>query len=74
MGVTGLRKIVISLDGAERSALAHLAEQELRTPRDQARFVLRRELERLGFLSAEYQPATEHDVREPAAEGVRDVM
>ena len=45
------RRIVISLTGAERSALSELAQRELRQPRDQAHLILRRELERLGLLS-----------------------
>ncbi|MDY7076991.1 MAG: hypothetical protein SXV54_08710 [Chloroflexota bacterium] len=48
--MTTLRRIVVSLSGAERSALTELAERELREPRDQARLILRCELERLGLL------------------------
>lgn len=47
-----LRKIVLLLNGPERSALTRLAEQELRDPRDQARLILRRELEYQGLLPA----------------------
>lgn len=45
-----LRKIVVLLSGAERSALAELAERELRDPRDQLRHILRTALQREGLL------------------------
>ena len=45
-------RITISLEQAERAALMKLARLELRSARDQARFLLRRELERLGLLDA----------------------
>ena len=46
-------RITIPLEQRERAALMQLAEAELRTPRDQARHILRCELERIGLLSAE---------------------
>jgi hypothetical protein len=47
-------RITVSLERTEKSALMKLAMAELRDPRDQLRYVLRRELERLGLL----QPIT----------------
>lgn len=43
-------RITIPLEQVERSALMKLATAELRDPAAQARFILRRELERLGLL------------------------
>ena len=40
----------IVLDPQEADVLSAWAESEMRDPRDQIRFVLRRELERLGML------------------------
>ena len=40
------------LTGEEARALCDLAAEEWREPRDQARFILRRELERRGLLPA----------------------
>ena len=44
-------RITISMEQRERAALMKLARSELREPRDQARYIIRRELERLGLLS-----------------------
>ena len=43
-------QITIALEQRERSALMKLARAELRSPRDQARYIIRRELEQLGLL------------------------
>ena len=51
--MAALRKLVISLSGAERSALADLAERERRDLRDQAAVIIRCELERAGLLPIE---------------------
>ena len=40
----------ISLDVVEANALAKWAEVEMRDPRDQARYIIRIELERRGFI------------------------
>lgn len=45
-------RIVVSLNKTERFGLTKLAEQELRSPRDQIRHILRQELERHGLLPA----------------------
>jgi len=50
MTTSSFRRIFVPLDGPERSGLAKLAEQELRDPRDQARHIIRCELERRGLL------------------------
>ena len=62
-----LRKIVISLDGAERNALAALAARERRDARAQAALLIRTELERLGLLprapmTANGAPALEGEI------------
>ena len=49
-------RITITFTRSERSALMKLAEQELRDPRDQARLILREELERRGLLKQENGP------------------
>ena len=51
------RKIVLSLDGAEREALATLSQRERRDMRDQAALIIRRELERAGLLPADVPQA-----------------
>jgi len=60
------RKLVISLDGAERSALTELAERERRDPRAQAALIIRRELERAGLLPVEAQFQSADGRREEA--------
>jgi len=42
----------ISLDSDEADILALLAMSDLRDPRDQVRYILRREFERLGLLKS----------------------
>lgn len=51
-----LERVRILLDNAEYSAILKLADRELRGVSDQARHIVRRELERLGYL--ETTPAT----------------
>jgi hypothetical protein len=58
-------RIVLTLDAREKGALNTLAKQELREPREQARFILRQELERRGLLPDDRQPET-------AVKGVRN--
>ena len=50
---TNLRRLMIALDGQERSALAELAERERRDVRQQAAVIIQRELVRCGLLDAE---------------------
>lgn len=52
-------RITISLTERERSALMKLADAELRSDRDQARYLLREALERRGLLKAQQQCAKE---------------
>jgi hypothetical protein len=47
------RRMMIALDGKERSALIELAERERRDPRQQAAVIIRCELIRRGLLKAE---------------------
>ena len=51
------RRMMIALDGRERSALLELARRERRDPRDQAAVIIRQELVRCGLLElATVQP------------------
>jgi hypothetical protein len=43
-------RVTLTLEQPEYAALLRAGEAELRNPQDQARFILRKELERLGFL------------------------
>jgi hypothetical protein len=47
-----ISRITVSLEQPEYSGLLKMAVNELRTPPDQLRHILRQELERLGYLSA----------------------
>ena len=53
-------RLQITLDRAERSALVTLAEKELRDPGAQARFLLRQELKRQGYLVADEEEKTDN--------------
>jgi len=53
-------RITIPLEQRERSALMKLARAELRTPRAQARHILRLELARLGLLKLQ-QPCAKQE-------------
>jgi hypothetical protein len=55
-------KLRLPLEQDEYAALSTVAERELRNPVDQARFILRQELERIGVLRIE--PATENPTEE----------
>jgi hypothetical protein len=54
MGVS-MARVVVTLGRIEQEALVKLALSEVRTPRDQARYILRQELERRGLLPKETQ-------------------
>ena len=64
-------RLLIALDGAERTALAVLAEQERRELRAQASHVIHTELQRLGLLPAGACTATcaTHAYGEPEEPG-----
>jgi hypothetical protein len=47
-----IARLKIPLEQKEYSALLELGAQELRDPVNQARFIIRRELERAGLLAA----------------------
>jgi hypothetical protein len=64
----GKPRITITLDQKERSALMKLASHELREPRDQARYILRQELIRLGLL-----PQNTANPSSGNAEGIRSL-
>ncbi len=46
-------RLMVTLTGDETNALMHIAEEELRDPREQLRLFLRQEMERRGFLKSE---------------------
>jgi hypothetical protein len=46
-----MTRVIVTLRNDEREALTRLALAEYRTPRDQARYILRQELERRGLLA-----------------------
>jgi hypothetical protein len=48
-----MKRVVFFLDEREYEALCSLAGQELRDYRSQALLIVKRELERLGFLAGE---------------------
>jgi hypothetical protein len=50
-------RLKLPLEQAEYTALLKVAGDELRNPTDQARFILRQELERRGLLTATEPPA-----------------
>lgn len=49
-----INRLKILLDQPEYTALLKLSEQELRTPADQARLLVRQELIRLGLIPTTY--------------------
>ena len=53
-----LNRFKILLEQPEYSALIHLAEQELRTPADQARLIIRLDLIRRGLLPEDENKST----------------
>lgn len=57
-----MSRITITLSDEEKTALRALAEKEFRDPRAQATLIIRRELERQGFITnpASKQPAQDH--------------
>jgi hypothetical protein len=60
-------RITITLEREERSALMQLAGRELREPRDQARYILRNELQRLGLICADPTDPTQIGGIEPCS-------
>jgi hypothetical protein len=60
-----LTRVKLDIPQTEYDALLKLAIVELRSPQDQLRHILRRELERRGLLPADPAPAAQ-----PQAEGV----
>jgi hypothetical protein len=66
-------RITVTLERPERAALMQFARQERRDPRQQAAIILRRELERQGYLKTEHgaQHATPVQVGDDAAESTQ---
>jgi hypothetical protein len=52
-----MRRITVAIEPAERNALIALAIVERRDPRQQAALIIRRELERLGYITPENKHA-----------------
>lgn len=61
-----MTRIMIQLDGLERSALATLAERERRDPGSQAAMLIRQQLEKLGLLQPAPTKQEAADARQPA--------
>ncbi len=61
-------RLMITLAEDEAEALARAATKELRDPREQARFLLRQELVRQGWLKAEGNDSTGCANPEPSSE------
>ena len=56
-----MTKVILNLGAEISEALKELSRAEFRTPRDQAVYMLRRELERLGLVAlAEVNIGVEH--------------
>lgn len=53
-----IARLKITLSQAEYTALYHSALADLRSPSEQAHFLLRRELERLGYLTYKTSEST----------------
>lgn len=64
----------ISLNSTEADALAKLAYSELRDPRDQLRWILSRELERVGLLSSPIAVSPSLEVKSMNALGLLQVL
>lgn len=54
-------RIKLPLEQEEYSALLKLSQAELRSPGDQAHYILRRELERIGLLQPAYHVAQKEE-------------
>ncbi len=52
-----MTRLTMKITIEERNALTQLAQRERRQPHDQAALIVRSELERLGLLPIEHQPA-----------------
>jgi hypothetical protein len=63
-------RLKLPLEQAEYTALLEAAEKELRNPADQARFILRPELERRGLLPADRVIAPITDDSKPVEGGM----
>jgi hypothetical protein len=57
-----MSRVVVTLSPIERRALIDYALKEVRTPRDQARWIITQELIRRGYLEAEETPLATLDV------------
>lgn len=57
-------RITVTLEQPEYSALLKVAVEELRSPQDQLRYILRKELDRLGLLSLTGDAPQEHNRKE----------
>jgi hypothetical protein len=57
MAIEPVNRLRLILSQREYTALLEAAESALRTPESEARFIIRRELERLGLLPAEGETA-----------------
>ena len=66
-----INRVTVTLEQPEYSALLEVAVAELRSPSDQLRYILRRELERLRLIQPP-APASTAQRREPQQEASDD--
>jgi hypothetical protein len=64
-----VNRVVLTLEQPEYNALLQAALKELRNPSDQARFILRQDLQRRGLLAAQDAQKSQSG---PAPQGVQD--
>jgi len=65
-----MTRLICYLTDGEWDSLQRMADQELRSARDQARHIIRRELERAGLLAAEPSPTPAQTARAAEARSV----
>jgi len=59
-------RMQIKLNDCERQALGTIALAERRNPRDQAALIIRRELERLGYIQPNTEVLSDNSQPQPA--------
>ena len=65
-----MQRLYVPLDSREVTALLEMAQAALRRPHDQARLILRQEMQRAGYLPAEAGPSAQPREADHAAAGV----
>ena len=60
-------RILVTLSEAEAAGLAQLSTRDVRSPREQIRFLIRRELIQSGFVDPSLGSGSAHDITSPQA-------